>query len=80
MFFYGFLREFRSEYKVPYDLFGYKMAGSLLNGLFYTIPPYGALKLFYTINRIDVYHHKKDKEKYHCIYNEFLGENKQIFI
>ena len=80
MFSYGFLREIKSTYKVPHDLIGYKIFCSFLNGFLYTVPPYSALKLFYTINRIDVHYYKKDKDKYESIYNELLGVNKNVLI
>ena len=80
MFSYGFFRELKSTYKVPHDLIGYKISGSLVNGFLYTIPPYGALKLFHTINRIDVYYYKKNKDNYESIYDEFVGVNKNVLM
>ena len=79
-FSYGFLRELKSTYIVPHDLIGYKIAGSFINGFLYAIPPYGALKIFHTINRFEVYYYKKDKDKYYSIYNELLGVNKNVLI
>ena len=78
MFSYGFLREARSTYKPPYDLFGYKMAGSFCNGMLYIFPPYGCVRLLYTINRIDVFLNYKERDKYPIIYKELLGENKNF--
>ena len=80
MFSYGFSRELKSTYRAPHDLIGYKIAGSFVNGFLYSIPPYGALKLFHTINRFEVYYYKKDQDKYHSIYNELLGVNKNVLI
>ena len=80
MFSYGFLREARSTYKPPYNLFGYKMVGSFCNGILYTIPPYGCLRLFHTTNRIDVFINNKETSTYPDIYKELVGENKNVII
>ena len=80
MFTYGFIRGMRSEYKPPYDIIGYRLANSMVNGLCYTFPPYGVFRLFDIANRADVYLQKKDPEKYPSIYYESIGINKHVFI
>jgi len=80
LFSYGFLREFRGEFKEPYDLFGNKFVSSTMNGFVYIIPPYNLMKLYRFVNRVDIKLSGKDPEKYKEQYEETLSKNNNVFL
>ena len=75
---YGVVRSFNGHHEHPHDVFGNKIARSLLNGVFYTVyAPFYQLKL---INRIDIKLTGKDPTKYKDSYEDEFSYNPNIFI
>jgi hypothetical protein len=74
---YGAYRFWRSDLKPPYDLYGHRFAGSILNGIWYA-SPYGVCKLFNLMNRVNIYYEGRDPSNYPRAYEEFLGTNPRV--
>jgi hypothetical protein len=74
MFSYGFYRQWKTEMREPFNLYGYRFIGSIANGFVY-MSPLGISNIFNLINRIDIYYNKLNKEKYPAVYEELLGSN-----
>lgn len=68
---YGFSREYRV--KVENRFFTEKISVSILNGIFYMIPPYNIYYLAKLLNRLEIEKKKWNKIDYKDQYTEFLG-------
>ena len=78
MFPYGAYRHWKCEIKEPFDLWGYRILGSFINGIYYS-SPIGVVKIFELGNRLDIKYHNLDKRKYKDSYQELLGYNYNTF-
>ena len=78
MFPYGTYRQWKCEIREPFDLYGHRVLGSCINGIYY-MSPLGVVKIFDLFNRVDVKYRNLDKEKYKNSYQELLGYNYSTF-
>ena len=78
MFPYGTYRQWNTQLETPYDLLGYRILSSSMNGVYY-ISPFGVTKIFNLFNRLDIKYHNLDKDKYKSSYEELLGFNYNTF-
>ena len=74
MFPYGFYRQYKLDYKAPYDLFTYKLIFSTINGLTY-VSPLGIVKLVNLLERCQISFENKNKETYKSSYQELIFYN-----
>ena len=77
MFPYGFYRQQNTKMPEGLDLYGHRLCISTCNGIIY-MSPFGIIKIFNQMNRIDIKHNKRDKLKYPNTYEELLGTNYDI--
>lgn len=74
---YGMYRQYNTKVPEKYNLFGYRLALMITNGIFYG-SPCGFIKLFSLMNRIDIKINKKDPNMYMDCYTEILGYNMSL--
>ena len=77
MFPYGMYRQWRADIQPPYDLYGYRFAGSVLSGCYYSTP-YGVLQIFSLMNRVNIHYEGRDPSVYPQPYNEIFGLNPHV--
>jgi len=77
MFPYGMYRQWTSDIKPPYDLYGHRCAASILGGCWYAMP-YGIFKIFNLMNRINIHYEGRDPSSYPNAYEELLGTNHRV--
>lgn len=77
MFPYGAYRQWRSDISPPYDLYGYRVAGSIISGCWYA-SPYGVFDIFNLMNRVNIHYEGRDPSMYPQAYKELFGSNYHV--
>ena len=80
MFTFGAIRGYRAEMPEKQQLVSDKLCNTFLNGVFYTIPPMGIMKLKHMMDRIEVHASHRNPNDYPHIYWEGPGSNKNTFL
>jgi hypothetical protein len=79
MFTFGVIRGYRAEMPEK-QLVSDKLCNTFCNGIFYSIPPVGIMKLKHVMDRIEVHAAHKNPNDYPHIYWEGRGSNKNTFL
>ena len=79
MFTFGVIRGYRAEMPEK-QLVSDKLCNTFCNGVFYSIPPVGIMKMKHVMDRIEVDARHKNPNDYPHIYCEGRGSNKNTFL
>jgi hypothetical protein len=77
---YGFARSMNGYHDQPHDVIGDKLAIGLINGVMYSVPPYGLFYGMKLLNRIDIKLTGKDPSNHDSDYRDMLSTNPNVFI
>jgi hypothetical protein len=77
---YGFARSMNGHHDLEHDVIGDKLLIGMINGVMYSVPPYGLFYGMKLLNRIDIKLNGKDPLEHPSDYRDMFSSNPNVFI